>query len=152
MRKQHLFSHSPILRYGQFAVHFISHWNTQLFSRYIRFKHNLGQFCSCSKMFPSVLNIIPAQSTNCPAPNGYFPDASLCDTYLECRDGVAQEVKCPDGLLVNVKAAPFRNPCDYPVDVDCGSRTIPCKQLTFSTIFTTIMMMICLYDIVLTTR
>lgn len=28
---------------------------------------------------------------------------------------------------MNVKAAAFRNPCDYPIDVDCGSRTLPRK-------------------------
>ena len=69
----------------------------------------------------------PAQAANCPYPNGYFPDSSRCDKFLECRDGVAEEVTCPDGLLVNEKAAAFRYPCDYPVDVDCGSRTAPCK-------------------------
>lgn len=46
---------------------------------------------------------------------------------MECRDGVAEEITCPDGLLVNEKAAAFRYPCDYPVDVDCGKRTAPRK-------------------------
>ena len=65
----------------------------------------------------------------CPYPNGYFPDSSRCDKFWECRDGVAEEVICPDGLLVNEKAAAFRYPCDYPVDVDCGKRTAPRKYM-----------------------
>lgn len=66
-----------------------------------------------------------AAASDCPAPNGYFPDPTRCDKFLECRDGVGEEQTCPDGLLVNVKAAAFRYPCDYPVDTDCGSRTQP---------------------------
>ncbi|XP_046463448.1 protein obstructor-E-like [Daphnia pulex] len=65
------------------------------------------------------------QAYNCPYPNGYFPDESRCEKFWECREGVAEEVSCPDGLLVNEKAAAFRYPCDYPVDVECGKRTIP---------------------------
>merc|ERR1712071_449250 len=67
---------------------------------------------------------VHAQST-CPAPNGYFVDSSRCDKYIECHDGVAENKECPDGLLFNVEAAPFRFPCDYPQEVKCESRAQP---------------------------
>lgn len=68
-----------------------------------------------------------AQS-RCPSPNGYFPDSSRCDKYIECHDGVAEDKICPDGLLFNTEAAPFRFPCDYGVEVNCSSRAQPPAQ------------------------
>ncbi|KAK8739354.1 hypothetical protein OTU49_003593 [Cherax quadricarinatus] len=52
----------------------------------------------------------------------YFSDSQQCDKYVECRDGVATEQLCPDGLLFNDKIKNGRYPCDYPSEVDCGSR------------------------------
>lgn len=71
-----------------------------------------------------LLQLTHAQS-KCPSPNGYFADSSRCDKYVECREGVAEDKICPDGLLFNVEAAPFRFPCDYPVEVECSSRAQP---------------------------
>ena len=40
------------------------------------------------------------------------------------QDGVGEEKVCPDGLRFNEKASLFTYPCQYPIDVDCGSRTL----------------------------
>lgn len=45
-----------------------------------------------------------------------------CDKFYECKDGVATEKLCPDGLVfdpLNRKV----NKCDQPFSVDCGERT-----------------------------
>ena len=53
--------------------------------------------------------------------NGFFPDDEQCDLYYECVDGVATPNLCPDGLMFddtnNIEAK-----CDYPFNVDCGTR------------------------------
>ncbi|XP_069696314.1 protein obstructor-E [Periplaneta americana] len=59
---------------------------------------------------------------SCPEKNGRFPSPTQCDTYIQCEDGVAEEIVCPDGLLFNAKARYFAYPCQYPVDVDCEGR------------------------------
>uniref|UniRef100_A0A2M4BZ99 Putative cuticular protein analogous to peritrophins 3-e n=1 Tax=Anopheles marajoara TaxID=58244 RepID=A0A2M4BZ99_9DIPT len=64
-----------------------------------------------------------AQSQSCPEKNGRFPVSDQCDAYIECRDGEPTRQLCPDGLLFNEKASLFSYPCQYPIDVDCGSRT-----------------------------
>ena len=69
----------------------------------------------------------------CPEPNGFFPDAKRCDMFVECRDGVGTAQTCPDGLIVNEEAAKYRNPCEYPVDSDCGARTLPRQLFLFLT-------------------
>lgn len=61
-------------------------------------------------------------SQSCPEKNGRFPSPTRCDTYIQCEDGVSQEIVCPDGLLFNAKARYFAYPCQYPVDVDCEGR------------------------------
>ncbi|XP_063216237.1 protein obstructor-E [Bacillus rossius redtenbacheri] len=58
----------------------------------------------------------------CPDKNGRYPSPSQCDAYVECVEGVAREVLCPDGLLFNPRAQ-FTYPCQYPVDVDCEGRS-----------------------------
>ncbi|XP_050692032.1 protein obstructor-E-like [Eriocheir sinensis] len=65
-----------------------------------------------------------AAGQSCP-PEGvqYFPDSSQCDRYTECREGVATDQLCPDGLLFNDKITDGRYPCFYEPEVDCGSRT-----------------------------
>uniref|UniRef100_A0A1B0D1P0 Chitin-binding type-2 domain-containing protein n=1 Tax=Phlebotomus papatasi TaxID=29031 RepID=A0A1B0D1P0_PHLPP len=63
---------------------------------------------------------LPVQrSSSCPESYGRYPIPGQCDAYTECRDGVAEEKLCPDGLLFNDKAGVFTYPCSYPVDVDC---------------------------------
>ena len=61
----------------------------------------------------------------CPDEEGtfYFPDSDYCDRYKQCRDGVATEQQCPNGLLYNDRVESGRYPCDYPADVDCGGRS-----------------------------
>ena len=61
-------------------------------------------------------------SLSCPEKNGRFPSPTRCDTYIQCEDGVPQEIVCPDGLLFNAKARYFAYPCQYPIDVDCEGR------------------------------
>ena len=57
----------------------------------------------------------------CPERDGYFEDATQCDKYYDCYDGVPEERLCPDGLVFD----PFsrkREPCDHYFNVDCGDR------------------------------
>ncbi|XP_064111780.1 protein obstructor-E-like [Macrobrachium nipponense] len=53
----------------------------------------------------------------------YYPDSQECDKYTQCKFGVVTEEYCPPGLLFNDKITNGRYPCDYPIDVDCGSRS-----------------------------
>jgi len=58
----------------------------------------------------------------CPKKNGQYEDPVQCDKFYECKDGVATEKLCPDGLVfdpLNRKV----NKCDQPFSVDCGERT-----------------------------
>ncbi|EEZ97505.1 cuticular protein analogous to peritrophins 3-E [Tribolium castaneum] len=59
--------------------------------------------------------------SSCPEKNGRYP-TSTCDGYIECRDGLAEEKLCPDGLLFNPASGPQAFPCQYPLDVDCTGR------------------------------
>lgn len=45
-----------------------------------------------------------------------------CDKYYECRDGVAKERLCPDGLVFDQGIRKL-NKCDQPFNVECGDRT-----------------------------
>lgn len=69
-------------------------------------------------------SFLAAAGQSCP-PEGvqYFADSSQCDRYTECREGVATEQLCPDGLLFNDKVTDGRYPCFYEPEVDCGTRT-----------------------------
>ncbi|KAA0202817.1 Cuticle Protein CPAP3 [Hyalella azteca] len=53
----------------------------------------------------------------------YYADSQFCDRYSECREGVASEQQCPDGLLFDDTITDGRYPCTYPSEVNCGSRT-----------------------------
>jgi len=59
---------------------------------------------------------------SCPEKNGRFASPTRCDAYIQCEDGVPEEIVCPDGLLFNAKARYFAYPCQYPKDVDCEGR------------------------------
>ena len=58
---------------------------------------------------------------NCPENNGFFPDPEQCDLYYECIDNVPEAKLCPDGLLFE-DGNPNQEKCDYPFNVECGSR------------------------------
>jgi len=58
---------------------------------------------------------------SCPERNGYFADPEQCDLYYECQDGVPEAKLCPDGLLFE-DGNPNQEKCDYPFNVECGSR------------------------------
>lgn len=45
-----------------------------------------------------------------------------CDKFYECKDGVATEKLCPDGLVFDPLNRKI-NKCDQPFSVDCGERT-----------------------------
>lgn len=62
-------------------------------------------------------------SGKCEEKNGRYSVAGQCDAYVECTNSEPEEKLCPDGLLFNDKLKPFAYPCDYPIDVDCGTRT-----------------------------
>ncbi|XP_042239288.1 protein obstructor-E-like [Homarus americanus] len=65
-----------------------------------------------------------AASQSCPPEDvHFFSDSQYCDRYVECREGVQTEQQCPDGLLFNDQVTNGRYPCDYPAEVDCGSRS-----------------------------
>lgn len=61
-------------------------------------------------------------SGKCEERNGRYSIADQCDKYVECTDGEPKESLCPDGLMFNDKLKLFSYPCQYPIDVDCGSR------------------------------
>lgn len=61
-------------------------------------------------------------SSSCPEANGTYPVAGQCDAYILCKNGVAEEMLCPDGLLFNEKLGPHHFPCQYPIDVSCENR------------------------------
>lgn len=58
----------------------------------------------------------------CEEANGRYAVSGQCDAYVECRNGVAEEKLCADGLLFNDKVGLFTFPCQYPIDVDCTNR------------------------------
>ncbi|XP_055389605.1 protein obstructor-E [Condylostylus longicornis] len=58
----------------------------------------------------------------CPEANGQFEDPVQCDKYYECKDGVAHEKLCPDGLVFDESIRKV-NKCDQPFNIDCGDRT-----------------------------
>jgi len=58
---------------------------------------------------------------SCPEKNGFFPDPDQCDKYYECVGDIPEEKFCPDGLLFD-STDPNSELCDYPFNVDCGSR------------------------------
>lgn len=62
-------------------------------------------------------------SGQCEEPNGRYAVSGQCDAYVECRNGVSEEKLCADGLLFNDKVGLFTFPCQYPIDVDCSTRT-----------------------------
>lgn len=59
----------------------------------------------------------------CEERNGRYSVAGQCDAYVQCSNGEPEEKLCPDGLLFNDKLKPFAYPCQYPIDVDCGTRS-----------------------------
>lgn len=58
----------------------------------------------------------------CEEPNGRYAVASQCDAYVQCKDGVANETLCSDGLLFDDEAKPEQFPCKYPNEVQCKAR------------------------------
>lgn len=70
-----------------------------------------------------VYPISDAQKFQCPNDkNGVYEDEVQCDKYFECRDGIAKERLCPDGLVFDPTLRKV-NKCDQPFNVDCGDRT-----------------------------
>lgn len=61
-------------------------------------------------------------SGKCDESNGRYSVADQCDAYVECSDGEPEQKLCPDGLVFNDKLKPYAYPCQYPIDVDCGTR------------------------------
>ena len=57
----------------------------------------------------------------CPETNGFFPDPEQCDKYYECVANVPETKFCPDGLLFEA-SDPNSELCDYPFNVECGTR------------------------------
>ncbi|XP_049782395.1 protein obstructor-E-like [Schistocerca cancellata] len=62
-----------------------------------------------------------ASNFKCPEKDGLFEDSRQCDKFYDCRDGVATEKLCPDGLVFDPLIRKI-NKCDQPFNVDCGDR------------------------------
>ena len=67
--------------------------------------------------FLSLCTLTAHAAGGCSTPNGTFAVSGSCDAYIECKNGVAEEKLCPDGLLFNEKSTGY--PCSYPIDVEC---------------------------------
>lgn len=65
----------------------------------------------------------------CPLDNGTFPDPDNCEGFFLCENGVFERTLCPDGLYFDLKLAPYRYACSYPIVVDCGDRPIINKDV-----------------------
>jgi hypothetical protein len=61
-----------------------------------------------------------ALKAQCKEPRGQFPSESSCNKFINCWDETAVEQTCPAGLVFN----PDKRFCDYPANVDCGSKPI----------------------------
>lgn len=72
--------------------------------------------------FTTIFSNSDAQKFECPAVNGSFADSIQCDKYYDCKDSIAEEVLCPDGLVFN-KNLTRAGKCDQLFNVDCGNRT-----------------------------
>lgn len=66
--------------------------------------------------------MINTQKFECPTANGSFPHPVQCDKYYDCKDDIAEEVLCSDGLVFN-KNLTRAGKCDQIFNVDCGDRT-----------------------------
>jgi hypothetical protein len=64
----------------------------------------------------------------CPETNGFFPDPEQCDKYYECVGNVPETKFCPDGLLFEA-SDPNSELCDYPFNVECGTREFVRKYI-----------------------
>ncbi|CAB4055437.1 unnamed protein product [Lepeophtheirus salmonis] len=62
-----------------------------------------------------------ASNFKCPEKNGFFSDLEQCDLYFECVDNIPEAKLCPDGLLFD-DTNPNVEKCDYPFNVECGTR------------------------------
>jgi len=70
-----------------------------------------------------LLPAILAQSNfQCPREgNGYYQDEVQCDKYYACREGQAEPLLCPDGLVFD-ELSNRVEPCDHYFNVDCEDR------------------------------
>ncbi|XP_052737182.1 mucin-2-like [Bicyclus anynana] len=55
----------------------------------------------------------------CQEANAYYPVASECDEYIECKNYIAVQHYCPGGLQFNPKVKWPYSPCDSPSKVQC---------------------------------
>ena len=60
-------------------------------------------------------------SFQCPKKDGQYSDEKYCDKFYVCKEGVAEEQLCPDGLVFDQTKRQI-NKCDYPYNVDCEDR------------------------------
>ncbi|KAG7165592.1 putative Chitin binding Peritrophin-A domain-containing protein 37 [Homarus americanus] len=68
----------------------------------------------CSK---KITDECPAKD---PTPPLYIADPDNCSKYCECSGGIAWSFHCDANLLYN----DIKHVCDWPNNVDCGSRPI----------------------------
>lgn len=68
-------------------------------------------------------SVITTPKFECPTgSNASFPHTIHCDKYYDCKEGIAVEMLCSDGLVFN-KNLTRAGKCDQLFNVDCGNRT-----------------------------
>jgi hypothetical protein len=72
---------------------------------------------------PTPVPTIDPDIFTCPEDNGYFPDERNCIKYYHCLEGVADRETCPDDVG-QLYWDPNEDYCDFPENVNCGSRPI----------------------------
>lgn len=74
-----------------------------------------------------VIAIVPlltsGQQFKCPPKDGQYPDPVQCDKYYVCKEGVAEERLCEDGLVFDPLKRSTAHKCDHVFNVDCEDRT-----------------------------
>ncbi|CAG9110458.1 hypothetical protein JYU34_010997 [Plutella xylostella] len=69
--------------------------------------------------------VVAPKSSICAQRNNYYKVDGKCDAYIECKDFVAHEMLCPDGLHFDPRAAWPAYPCGYAIDISCDGRGQP---------------------------
>ena len=78
-------------------------------------------------IFTTLVILVNAQVDNFVCPDefeGFYPHLYSCDKYWKCKDGVAEEVLCGNGLAFDDSDPTYTlENCDYMYNVECGNRT-----------------------------
>ncbi|CAG4924617.1 unnamed protein product [Colias eurytheme] len=67
--------------------------------------------------------VAPVGPGTCIHRNAYIKQDGQCDTYIECKNYIAVQMSCPDGLHYNPDIKWPNYPCQYPMDETCTGVT-----------------------------